>query len=228
MIQFRLKLFSEFIEKLFTSTEEKLLSYSETSCREIIKCMEMWQENCLMHWINDVALSQYGMVIKSNNPLASIFMCCADTNKMGSLGLKQSMINLFKDTSEETVRRLKGEILQEKSSSGSIKYKTHLKTLKDFKFSDKFYVSFFTILCYLVNGQISVSNSIENLSIDNNTGKISGNINNYNIKTINTLSKNKLVQVISVYINSFQEKDCGSEEIVKLIIDYYLNYNEDN
>lgn len=227
MIQFRLKQFSEFIEKLFASTEDKLLSYSETSCREIIKCMEMWQEDSVMHWINDVALSQYGIIKRSNNSFANLFACCSGINRINDFGLKRSMINLLKDKNpEETVKRLKEEIITEKNSNGSLKYKSHLKTLKDFKFSDKFYVSFFTILCYLVNGQISVSDAIENLSIDN-FGKISGNINKY-IKGINPLFKDKLIQVVSVYINSFQEKECGSKDIREQIINYYLDSNENN
>ena len=42
MIQFRLKQFSELFEKLFASIDNKsLVSNSETSCRDIIKCMEM-------------------------------------------------------------------------------------------------------------------------------------------------------------------------------------------
>ncbi len=152
MIQFRLKQFSELFEKLFASTEDKLFSYSETSCRDIIKCMEMWQENSVMHWINDVALSQYGIIKRGGNLFANFFVSCSNINKINDFGLKQSMINLLKDKNpEETVKRLKEEILSEKNSSGSLKYKSYFKILKDFKFSDKFYVSFFTILCYLVN-----------------------------------------------------------------------------
>lgn len=222
MVQFRLKLFSELIEKLFATTEDKLFSYSETSCREIIKCMEMWQESCLMHWINDVSLAQYGIVKRSNNPFASLFACCADTQKINNFGLKQSMINFLKNKNpEETVKRLKEEILSEKDNSGSLKYKTHLKSLKDFKFSDKFYVSFFTILCYLVNGQVGIEDILDCGFYIENSGKISGNLNSLIKSSNSSLDKIKIIRAIVLLSNIFQENESGSKEINKIIIDFY-------
>lgn len=42
----------------------------------------MWEEDCLMHWIKDVALAQYGIIKKSNNSFANLFACCANINKI--------------------------------------------------------------------------------------------------------------------------------------------------
>lgn len=222
MIQFRLKQFSEFIEKLFASTEDKLLSYSETSCRDIIKCMEMWQEDSVMHWINDVALSQYGIIKKSNNSFANLFACCSSINKIDDFGLKRSMINLLRNRNpEETVRKLKEEILLEKNN-GSLKYRSYLKTLKDFKFSDKFYVSFFTTLCYLVNGQIKIEELLESGFYIENSGKIQGNLDSLKSHII-LLDKDKIIRDIVLFLNMFQNKGTKSIEINKIIEDFYLD-----
>lgn len=131
------------------------------------------------------------------------------------------MINLLKNKNpEETVRRLKEEILSEKNN-GFLKYKTHLKTLKDFKFSDKFYVSFFTVFCYLVNGQIKIEELLESGFYIENSGKIQGNLDSLK-SLITLLDKNKVIRDIILFLNMFQNKETKSIEINKIIEDFYL------
>ena len=159
----------------FASIDNKsLVSNSETSCRDIIKCMEMWKEDSVMHWINDVALSQCDRFKRSKINYSTLFVCCEDKKRLSDLKIDSSLQEFLREeNSEETVKKLKNVILQEKDS-GVLKYNSHLKSLKDFKYSDKFYVSFFTILGYLINGQVTISEILDNGIYIENTGKIKG------------------------------------------------------
>lgn len=221
MIQFRLKQFSEFIEKLFASIDNKsLVSNSEMSCRDIIKCMEMWKEDSVMHWINDVALSQCDRFKRSKINYSTLFVCCEDKKRLSDLKIDSSLQEFLREENpEETVKKLKNVILQEKDS-GVLKYNSHLKSLKDFKYSDKFYVSFFTILGYLVNGQITISEILDNGIYIENTGKIKGRF--VPKSSINLLDKNELLINIVIFISFYQKDECKNKQIREIIDNFYL------
>lgn len=221
MIQFRLKQFSELFEKLFASIDNKsLVSNSETSCRDIIKCMEMWKEDSVMHWINDVALSQCDRFKRSKINYSTIFVCCEDKKRLSDLKIDPSLQEFLREENpEETVKKLKNVILQEKDS-GVLKYNSHLKSLKDFKYSDKFYVSFFTILGYLVNGQITISEILDNGIYIENTGKIKGRF--VPKSSINLLDKNELLINIVIFISFYQKDECKNKQIREIIDNFYL------
>lgn len=221
MIQFRLKQFSELLEKLFASIDNKsLVSNSETSCRDIIKCMEMWKEDSVMHWINDVALSQCDRFKRSKINYSAIFVCCEDKKQLSDLKIDSSLQEFIREGNpEETVKKLKNVILQEKDS-GVLKYNSHLKSLKDFKYSDKFYVSFFTILGYLVNGQITISEILDNGIYIENTGKIKGRF--VPKSSINLLDKNELLINIVIFISFYQKDECKNKQIREIIDNFYL------
>lgn len=221
MIQFRLKQFSELFEKLFASIDNKsLVSNSETSCRDIIKCMEMWKEDSVMHWINDVALSQCDRFKRSKINYSTLFVCCEDKKRLSDLKIDSSLQEFLREENpEETVKKLKNVILQEKDS-GVLKYNSHLKSLKDFKYSDKFYVSFFTILGYLVNGQITISEILDNGIYIENTGKIKGRF--VPKSSINLLDKNELLINIVIFISFYQKDECKNKQIREIIDNFYL------
>lgn len=221
MIQFRLKQFSELFEKLFASIDNKsLVSNSETSCRDIIKCMEMWKDDSVMHWINDVTLSQCDRFKRSKINYSTLFVCCEDRKRLSDLKIDSSLQEFLREENpEETVKKLKNVILQEKDS-GVLKYNSHLKSLKDFKYSDKFYVSFFTILGYLVNGQITISEILDNGIYIENTGKIKGRF--VPKSSINLLDKNELLINIVIFISFYQKDECKNKQIREIIDNFYL------
>ena len=226
MIQFRLKQFSEFIEKLFSSIDNKnLVSYSETSCRDIIKCMEMWQEDSVMHWINDVALSHLNKLKRSKINYSTLFVSCENVTQLSNLKIELSLQEFIKENNpEESVKRLKEIILQEKDS-GSLKYKSHLKTLKDFKFSDKFYVSFFTILGYLVNGQVTINDILDKgVYVENPSGKIRGKF--IPKSAINLLDKDEVLINIIIFISFYQKENCKNKQVTEIIDNFYLDDEE--
>ena len=151
-------------EILFSRKEsiEDILSNSLVSCANLVKCMEFYTEkgcdNDLDHWI-DVATSNFNKMLSPESKSFGGYLIFSSLSKefinknykLGMLSFSKYLVSI-KDLKHNI------EIAKE---GGKLKYYSILE--KDslgrviWKHSDKYYETFFKILGYLLNFQISLN-----------------------------------------------------------------------
>lgn len=178
---YTIKRFSAFIpenQKEFSKVdyEKEYVSYSIRSIANIIKCFELYKEssNDISHWIEDVGMEIYKWMIKDPKSYGSFYACCAlDDSQILTSQLLEEVRKSYRSP-EDGIKKAFNKLRTE-NVKGVLKYPKFAK--EGFRYSEKFYVSFFKLLAMVLNNELTL-HDIENYlwEIDPRTGKIHGNM----------------------------------------------------
>lgn len=164
------------IDKLFSdrSTEiNQIIVAEHTYVKEIMKAIELyWDDpNDVSHWIDKAG----GYIFKDTfnksyiNPHYCFLSCLEDSEIISLVGANSlSIIRSKYRTSEDFIESVKIEILTERGG----KYRTWIKNISDFKFTNIDYVNIFKFISLCISGAIDPSmwfniNSWENIKLTN-------------------------------------------------------------
>lgn len=162
-------------------TIDSVISNSYVACVNLIKCMEFYTDKgCdadLDHWIN-VATTQFDNSVLKDQVFGGCFILQGLSRKFISSYFKEDRIlNSNKYNSQNTaIESFKKEIETAKNN-GNLKYYDLLdkneRGIIQWKYSNKYYDTFFELLGYLLNFQISLYD-LQGIGIDPESGKIWG------------------------------------------------------
>lgn len=147
------------IERLFSdrATEvNQIIVAGHTYVKEIMKAIEMYWDDPddVSHWIDKAGgyISNDTFNKSYVKPHYCFIDCLRDDEITSLVGINS--LNLIRSkykTSEDFVKSVKIEILTERSG----KYKTWIKSISDFKYSDKEYVELFRFISLCISGEVN-------------------------------------------------------------------------